>query len=822
MLYPLPTSTNDSSNLLAYIMEAQTLATSSLLSLTFTNDLSDSKLPLPFDSDSSPLNWQSYLLKNMSLYNLDSKDRESLESSSNRFCYVLERSISSFLDGVTASTSSSSESTSSSNLELSLNLRLLSLKLLSFVSEIQEKRDAFWDRGSRAVASFFRNSLSSTDLDFEEKKVLAVEVYEKVRKFCLELVEDVKSVDKVRFRSGKSNEKGKVVERIADGEGFLRFLQNWNQISKKSGISKDLDLIAGLIYSTSSQSSSNYGEDSSVISRSSSPIKRMNSSPSKSISSSSPTKPTSKNRHTSSPLDQIQATKLVAHTSALLTKVIVSMDASLSQDDSKLTDDSRIDLVRILETGINALDVEKIDFHCISMINEDGRKKWFRSLGQLRRRALKIFDREFKRKTKDEEDESVFKSNNILLNSRSLLFTIVSQFEIHLKDSSLLLQSSNSNPDTTSSPNSSSSSSSSSLPSQSDLIEDSIHILRILSQSVFKLEDFESHEESKVYLERGFDLIVSSEDSTSRDEADQQKDGSRLQKSKAENLGFLASSFYFLGGQLFAKKRIASSISFISRACEIIESSNRIYSEITDTTREEENTAQETRNSTLVRRYEHLACAYQNVQQYQLSFENYLKAIDAVSCQTFESIEKSASENGISRIFEKENDFHRLASLLKSAMEISVFHLLMEQKIHVTLVEEKEPGSSNLTQSLISKGLSKALVGSLLEFCLIALDSKMQQEEVPFAISSLLFNLQDLYEEDSLPIRRARILLRKIEIEMYLPIEIEENEDEVTAEKRTLEDRRALANEALRLLKSEVSEMRKVGGEGLVKIVRNV
>lgn len=224
----------------------------------------------------------------------------------------------------------------------------------------------------------------------------------------------------------------------------------------------------------------------------------------------------------------------------------------------------------------------------------------------------------------------------------------------------------------------------------------------------------------------------------------------------------------------------------------------------------------------MVRRYEHLACAYQNVQQYQLSFENYLKAIDAVSCQTFESIEKSASENGISRIFEKENDFHRLASLLKSAMEISVFHLLMEQKIHVTLVEEKEPGSSNLTQFLISKGLSKALVGSLLEFCLIALDSKMQQEEVPFAISSLLFNLQDLYEEDSLPIRRARILLRKIEIEMYLPIEIEENEDEVTAEKRTLEDRRALANEALRLLKSEVSEMRKVGGEGLVKIVRNV
>jgi len=737
-------------------------------------------------------------------------------NSCNRSCYGVERSIATFLERITSSPSTSK---STENLKLYLNLRLHSVKLLSMVSEIQEKRDAFWDRGSRAVAAHFRDSTSPTvtsSLSSEEKRSLATRVYRDVRGFCLDLVEEVKSVDKVKAKSQKSSEKGKgkLLEKIADGEGFLRFLENWSLLSRKSASTQDLDLIAGLIYGTSSQVKNE--EVSSVVgSGSSSPAKRVGSSPTKSTFSSSPVK----QRMTSNsfnPKDQTQATKYIAHTSAVLTKVVVSMDNSLSKSEEKSEDGgSKAALVESLEAGVQCLGLEKVNLSWISMATEDSRKRWFKNLGQTRRRAWKIFDREFKRKSPDGED--AFTTNKVLSASRSLLEAIVSQYELYIKDPSPLSSSSS-----ISSPKSNSTSSSiqgspsnssispKTFPTQSDLIEDSIHILRTLSQAAFKVEDFDSYEESRAYLERGFDLVASDEETDEKEEGDKAEKDSSLEETKATSLGFLASSLYFLGGQLFAKKRIGSSIPFIKRACEVSELSNRYYSN-KQPQGEEELKAEETRTSNLTRRYEHLACAYHNVQQSQLAFENYLKAIISISDRNFEAIEKAASENGISQVFEKENDYNRIGSSIKSAIEVSVFLLLMDQRVDLksTPFQQKDKNDFkplNLMECLISRGLSKVVVGALLEWCLIVLDFKMQQEEAPAAINSFIENLEELYDEEDFPIRKARILLRKIEIGMFLPDEVQEDGEEVAAALRGLEKRRKTAEQAMRLLNSDVSK----------------
>lgn len=148
----------------------------------------------------------------------------------------------------------------------------------------------------------------------------------------------------------------------------------------------------------------------------------------------------------------------------------------------------------------------------------------------------------------------------------------------------------------------------------------------------------------------------------------------------------------------------------------------------------------------------------------------YLEAIQNIDDSIWQSMSEKAEKMPICDLFQLEemNDKDGVRSplqdtgrLIKVVFELQIYELLRFQKGERTVFDTLAEMQSAAVQAL----------PSVMEMCMEVLDHTIHREEGPRAFDMVLSRLLGFYDEKTMPLRRARVLLRQIERQLFYPRE---------------------------------------------------
>ncbi|MCO5589963.1 hypothetical protein L7F22_043932 [Adiantum nelumboides] len=146
----------------------------------------------------------------------------------------------------------------------------------------------------------------------------------------------------------------------------------------------------------------------------------------------------------------------------------------------------------------------------------------------------------------------------------------------------------------------------------------------------------------------------------------------------------------------------------------------------------------------------------------------YLEAIQNIDDSIWQSISEKACEMPIYDLFhlQQMNDkdgvrtpLQDTGRLIKVVFELQIYELLRFQKEEKTIFDTLAEMQGAAVQAL----------PSILEMCVEILDHTIHREEGPRAFDAVLTRLLDCYDKTTMPLRRARILLRQVERHLFYP-----------------------------------------------------
>ncbi|UZJ52161.1 hypothetical protein CBS101457_001481 [Exobasidium rhododendri] len=394
-------------------------------------------------------------------------------------------------------------------------------------------------------------------------------------------------------------------------------------------------------------------------------------------------------------------------TGAKMAQAVISLDEILA---GKANLNSKGDDLKLAEDLINC----KLDL--TPMSSDASLQKYFRVLDQLRRRGLRLLA------------EGKCRVDAV----SPLLLAICRQYERYLESDGK-----------------------GKTENDQAILEDFLLVLRSLANAIFVLSDISTHAASAGYLSKCDTML-------------QSRKGKMIlisEQARCGKLRLLSSSWYYIGGQLYNDKKLSLAIPFIKAACECAQRSLELYEQVNRRGESIEAGLDWKRPEGVAKKWEHLAVSYRFTSQARLSYKAYLHGLSSVLQSEWDTIEERASRCAINDVFRQRpsdsasKSISDVATMAKSAFEIASFDLLIHERGEQDDVYDR----------LLGTGTPSGALGTLLECCLLALDNTMHKEEGPKAALTTIDNLLELYSSNERPLRRARVLIRKLELTAMQP-----------------------------------------------------
>lgn len=147
----------------------------------------------------------------------------------------------------------------------------------------------------------------------------------------------------------------------------------------------------------------------------------------------------------------------------------------------------------------------------------------------------------------------------------------------------------------------------------------------------------------------------------------------------------------------------------------------------------------------------------------------YLEAIQNIDDSIWQSISEKADRMPICDVFQLEEmnekdgvrtPLQDTGRLIKVIFELQIYELLRFQKGERTIFD---------TLAEMQSGAAVQAFPNILEMCMEILDHTIHREEGPRAFDVIVSRLLDHYNQQTMPLRRARILLRQVERLLFYP-----------------------------------------------------
>ncbi|SGZ17700.1 BQ5605_C020g09137 [Microbotryum silenes-dioicae] len=297
---------------------------------------------------------------------------------------------------------------------------------------------------------------------------------------------------------------------------------------------------------------------------------------------------------------------------------------------------------------------------------------------------------------------------------------------------------------------------------RSRLISGTVEVLTVLAYSTLVVDDRSTYTPCFDHLERCLAVLglrVESEGGIKVEPA---------QLGQAYWIRSLASAYYNLSGLLYNAGKPESTTRFVQRACEItgavltLTSSTMedalveemdaltlasIDSEASSRTKMERMELQADCWKYATKRFELLALAHHSIGEQKAALRAY---VDALSFLPVESRDALGAALSVSELL-KQRGSMTTVKLVQRITKLATFDLLL-------------PGDQvSLSEALKASGFDVRTRGMVLEVQVHTLEAAMDKLEAGNAIGALVQDLLELYDQNEFPIRRARILLRRMQ-----------------------------------------------------------
>jgi separase len=271
-----------------------------------------------------------------------------------------------------------------------------------------------------------------------------------------------------------------------------------------------------------------------------------------------------------------------------------------------------------------------------------------------------------------------------------------------------------------------------------EVLVDAVQVLRVLASSIMDAASSPTHADASALLSQAQALCaIASLDSYER----------------AQQAYFLASSWGALATRLYHARNAGQAVVFLEHGCSASELAESLFAaDERDTTE-----AAEKRQDASTRRLDLLGACLRLASRHQEALDACRRALLSVRAQRWTELDRDAASKGCSTLFQADSPHDKLGHLAAAAHQVAVTHLLIAQSedeprsLHAMLAEAKVPAGA---------------MGALLEHCIAALEANAHREEVPLAVQQTTAACLTVYTSARFPLRRARVLLRDLELKL--------------------------------------------------------
>lgn len=599
-------------------------------------------------------------------------------SSADQAAYSIERSIGRCL----ARLHDASSEVASTSKKSSLHEVALEVRKVSldFLMLVSDLDvDAFWDRCSRVGVSYFRSKLSGEASD-AKRKANAFSVVDAVFRDLIQLFAQLQGTQKTKLTNG-----------------LRKLFDTWMDLAKRAAVSTAIDQIAvlssSMLSTTSEEKVTTHG---------------------KSVQST----------------DEAVIFQSYADVTAALAKGVIGLE-EVTYGETTLAA-----LKHVLSITVGAVEASSWG-RDVSLDT-----KIFRSIDQLRRRALKILDMETaKSEGSGGSQAALLKVSGAL---RPLLVAIVSSLEAHVRSHSARL------------PNSKRASDEAEESQRPDVVlANIVQTIRILSHATLVVSDCVSIDTSEQDLTRCRALINETG-----------KDGRTLfdYGTRAQNLYLVSSSMWHFGGKLHNATRYSDAVRFLQPCCVLADDAVELLN-ASRGAGERSGWSSEKAQEGQPKRWLHLAASYNMTLQPHKALHAYSKAIARLGEALWPTIATASSSKAICDIFDRSDELSTTLSQLALQLVDAFSTPDLQTKSDD---DDTEDGHPMLPWLDVLKQIDRAALGACLEYCVLSLDKSLHYPGAARAAFSLLSAAKSKYASNENPLRRARVLLRRLELEILL------------------------------------------------------
>ncbi|KAN0065117.1 separin protein [Thecaphora frezii] len=499
---------------------------------------------------------------------------------------------------------------------------------------------------------------------------------------------------------------------MCSGEGYMRFCDNWIALAKKVGSTDSIDQATEAMASASLSSPA---EDS----------REDRAGPTPTVSD-----------------------DLLVRVLGKLVKAVVALDQILKDENSSETARHTLSESHQALQGI-------VDWP--SSTRPAALVKLYRVLDQVRRRSLMMIDGSTKSKaaSRPTTPDGKTSANTSASPSETIAAAIQLLDRVMQLQTAALKWSLNGHNDAISSQDARTQ-----IPSPLEQLTNLVYTYRFLANGRFQVASRLRQEECFAYLSRCSQLLEGGAEAALPVET------------RMQNLHLISSSYYSIGGRLYSDRQYAAAVRFLERACQAGSESIRLYEQVKadrmdDGDEDEASSAAiggaleeeaDKWQAALSRQWEHLAVSYRLSSNKAKAVSAYREAIFSLPDVQWQKLEEQASRTGAFAIF-RQSGWSTLAGMLKSTIELCVLDLFKPQDLSQT--------DSSIATWMVEFSDFPFAAALMLEHCVASLEPRYHHEEAVAAAAQLLDAAGMVYEKQKAPVRQARILLRKAEMELF-------------------------------------------------------
>ncbi|CBQ73661.1 related to Separin [Sporisorium reilianum SRZ2] len=288
------------------------------------------------------------------------------------------------------------------------------------------------------------------------------------------------------------------------------------------------------------------------------------------------------------------------------------------------------------------------------------------------------------------------------------------------------------------------------LPSRDACLTDIVYGYRVLANKLFNATSRSARDDALRELKSCYKLMLS-------DVAQ-----SIPPKVRSEQLRLLSTSFYNPAGILYNAASYVEAAIFLQLAVDSDEESMELLQPNDD---QPSATEQQGLDDALRKRYdafnkklEYTAVAYRFAGNKAEALQTYRRLLFSQASAMAKTLDGHASNSSIDEVF-KSSDLKGVSNSIKAAVDLSVHELGLDMDPH-----DRERSLVNwLTQDT---RIEPSIQGAILEHALSLLEARSHLLNVAKAMSSIHHALLDIYAPSDFPLRRARSLARRLDMDV--------------------------------------------------------